>query len=213
MGEPHFCYCVSFVLKTAGITGFLPLPRLAPQGKCLLIRARCRFGFRPVPCGFLGHMVVLDQSGIHLADEVLYGNGCHFGTAQLDRAQQLDADKVIHHVLVDLQNLSYLWNRQKLAISSPDFLYRSAGLFIHCIHAHAPPTVKYRGCMSISQKITDLILVRALSLSSYSGNLSFQIPDNHTGKLSISSIRLDLKLLQHSFQLLLRHFLSRKFVM
>ena len=30
ISEPHFCYCVSFVLKTAGITGFLPLPRLAP---------------------------------------------------------------------------------------------------------------------------------------------------------------------------------------
>ena len=28
--EPHFCCCVSFVLKTAGITGFSPLPRLAP---------------------------------------------------------------------------------------------------------------------------------------------------------------------------------------
>lgn len=68
------------------------VPSQAPQGKCLLILARRRFGFRTVPCGFLGHMVVLDQSGIHLADEVLYGNGCHFGTAQLDRPQQLDAD-------------------------------------------------------------------------------------------------------------------------
>ena len=213
MGEPHFCYCVSFVPKTAEIIGFSPLPRLAPQGKCLLILARCSFGFRPVPGGFLGHMVVLDQSGIHLADEVLHGNGCHFGTAQLYRPQQLDADKVIHHVLIDLQNLRYLRNRQKLAIGSPYFFYRSTGLFIHCIHAHAPPTEKYRGYMSISQKITDLILVRAFSLSSYSGDLSFQIPDNHSGKLSISSIRLGLKLFQHSFQLLLRHFLSRKFVM
>ena len=100
MGEPHFCYCVSFVPKTAEIIGFSPLPRLALQGKCLLIRARCSFGFRPVPCGFLGHMVVLDQSGIHLADEVLHGNGRHFGTAQLDRPQQLGADKVIHHVFL-----------------------------------------------------------------------------------------------------------------
>ena len=68
------------------------VPSQAPQGKCLLILARRRVGFRTVPCGFLDHMVVLDQSGIHLADEVLYGNGCHFGTAQLDRPQQLDAD-------------------------------------------------------------------------------------------------------------------------
>ena len=29
ISEPHFCYCVSLVLETAGFTGFLPLPRLA----------------------------------------------------------------------------------------------------------------------------------------------------------------------------------------
>ena len=93
------------------------------------------------------------------------------------------------------------------------FFYCITGLLIHCIHVYAPPIVKYRGCMSISQKITGLILVRVFSLPSCSGNLSFQIPDNHTGKLSISSICLGLKLFQHSFQLLFRHFLSRKFVM
>ena len=54
-----------------------------------------------MPRGFLRNCVVLDQSGIHLADEVLHGDGRHFGTAQFDRSQQLGTDKVILQVLQD----------------------------------------------------------------------------------------------------------------